>query len=65
MPAYKGVWHGHHGGTGADTIWSPRLSPIQRCILHGKSAMGLSRETAISSCVLLNRHGLSSNWAAR
>jgi hypothetical protein len=39
-PAYKGAWRGHHGGSGVDTIWSPRLSPIQRRILHGKSAMG-------------------------
>jgi hypothetical protein len=33
-PAYKGAWHGHHGGTGADTIWSPRLSPIQCRVLQ-------------------------------
>jgi hypothetical protein len=31
-PAYKGAWRGHHDGTGADTIWSPRLSPI--CVLQ-------------------------------
>jgi hypothetical protein len=34
-PAYKGTWHGHHGGTRADTIWSPRLSPIQCRVLQG------------------------------
>jgi hypothetical protein len=34
-PAYKGAWCGHHGGTGADTIWSPRLSPIQCRALQG------------------------------
>jgi hypothetical protein len=28
-PAYKGAWRGHHDGTGADTIWSPGLSPIR------------------------------------
>jgi hypothetical protein len=28
-PAYKGAWRGHHDGTRADTIWSPRLSPIR------------------------------------
>jgi hypothetical protein len=32
-PAYKGAWRRHHDGTGADTIWSPRLSPI--CVLQG------------------------------
>jgi hypothetical protein len=41
-PAYKGAWRGHHGGSGADTIWSPRLSPIQYLVLHGKSAIGTS-----------------------
>jgi hypothetical protein len=34
-PVYKGAWHGHHDGTGADTIWSPRLSPIQCRVLQG------------------------------
>jgi hypothetical protein len=29
MLAYKGARRGHHGGTEADTIWSPRLNPIQ------------------------------------
>jgi hypothetical protein len=33
MLAYKGAWCGHHGGTRADTIWSPRLSPIR--VLQG------------------------------
>jgi hypothetical protein len=28
-PAYKGAWRGHHDGIGADTIWSPRLSPMR------------------------------------
>jgi hypothetical protein len=32
-PAYKGVWRGHHDGTGADTIWRPRLSPMH--VLQG------------------------------
>jgi hypothetical protein len=32
-PAYKGAWHGHHDGTGVDTIWSPRLSPTR--VLQG------------------------------
>jgi hypothetical protein len=32
-PAYKGAWRGHHDGTGADTIWSPRLSPMR--VLQG------------------------------
>jgi hypothetical protein len=32
-PAYKGTWHGRHDGTGADTIWSPRLSPMR--VLQG------------------------------
>jgi hypothetical protein len=32
-PAYKGAWHGLHDGTGADTTWSPRLSPIR--VLQG------------------------------
>jgi hypothetical protein len=32
-PAYKGAWRGHHDGTGADTLWSPRLSPMR--ILQG------------------------------
>jgi hypothetical protein len=35
MLAYKGAWHGHHDGTGADTVWSPRLSPIQCRVLQG------------------------------
>jgi hypothetical protein len=35
MPAYKGAWRGHHDGNGADTIWSPRLSPIQCRVLQG------------------------------
>jgi hypothetical protein len=34
-PTYKGAWHGHHDGTRADTIWSPRLSPIQCRVLQG------------------------------
>jgi hypothetical protein len=33
MPAYKGAWRGHHDGTRADTIWSPRLSPMR--VLQG------------------------------
>jgi hypothetical protein len=32
-PAYKGAWRGHHGGSGADTIWNPRLSPMR--VLQG------------------------------
>jgi hypothetical protein len=28
-PAYKGAWRGLHDGTGADTTWSPRLSPMR------------------------------------
>jgi hypothetical protein len=28
MPAYKGAWRWLHDGTGADTNWSPRLSPM-------------------------------------
>jgi hypothetical protein len=35
MPAYKGAWHGHHDGTGVDTIWSPVLSPIKCRVLQG------------------------------
>jgi hypothetical protein len=31
--AYKGAWHGLHNGTGADTTWSPRLSPMR--VLQG------------------------------
>jgi hypothetical protein len=31
--AYKGAWHGQHDGTGADTTWSPRLSPMR--VLQG------------------------------
>jgi hypothetical protein len=31
--AYKGAWHGLHDGTGADTTWSPRLSPMR--VLQG------------------------------
>jgi hypothetical protein len=27
--AYKGAWRGLHGGTGVDTTWSPRLSPMR------------------------------------
>jgi hypothetical protein len=34
-PTYKGAWRGHHGGTGADTIWSPTLSLIQCRVLQG------------------------------
>jgi hypothetical protein len=34
-PAYKGAWCGHHDGTGVDTIWSPRLSPMR--ILQGNA----------------------------
>jgi hypothetical protein len=56
-PAYKGVWRGHHGGTGADTIWSPRLSPIQYLVLQGIHHRPIYR-SAISSCVLLYRHEL-------
>jgi hypothetical protein len=29
MPVYKGAWRGHHDGTSADKIRSPRLSPIR------------------------------------
>jgi hypothetical protein len=32
-PAYKGAWRWHHDGIGADTIWSPRLSPMH--VLQG------------------------------
>jgi hypothetical protein len=32
-PAYKGAWRGLHVGTGADTTWSPRLSPTR--VLQG------------------------------
>jgi hypothetical protein len=32
-PAYKGAWRGLHDGTGADTTWSPRLSPMR--VLQG------------------------------
>jgi hypothetical protein len=32
-PAYKGAVRGHHDGTGADTIWSPSLSPMR--VLQG------------------------------
>jgi hypothetical protein len=28
LKAYKGAWRGQHDGTGADTTWSPRLSPM-------------------------------------
>jgi hypothetical protein len=31
--AYKGAWRGLHVGTGADTTWSPRLSPMR--VLQG------------------------------
>jgi hypothetical protein len=31
--AYKGAWRGLHIGTGADTTWSPRLSPMR--VLQG------------------------------
>jgi hypothetical protein len=27
--AYKGAWRGLHVGTGVDTTWSPRLSPMR------------------------------------
>jgi hypothetical protein len=39
-PAYKGAWRGKHDGTGADTTWSPRLSPMR--VLKRQPAMGLS-----------------------
>jgi hypothetical protein len=32
-PDYKGAWRGHQDGTRADTIWSPRLSPMR--VLQG------------------------------
>jgi hypothetical protein len=32
-PAYKGAWRVLHDGTGADTTWSPRLSPMR--VLQG------------------------------
>jgi hypothetical protein len=32
-PVYKCAWRGHHDDTGADTIWSPRLSPMR--VLQG------------------------------
>jgi hypothetical protein len=32
-PAYKGAWRGLHDGTGADTTWSPRQSPMR--VLQG------------------------------
>jgi hypothetical protein len=45
--AYKGAWRGLHVGTGVDTTWSPRLSPMR--VRQGNppwavsgSAMGLS-----------------------
>jgi hypothetical protein len=31
--AYNGAWRGLHVGTGADTTWSPRLSPMR--VLQG------------------------------
>jgi hypothetical protein len=75
--AYKGAWRGLHVGTGADTTWSPRLSPMR--VLQGHppwaitgSAMGLLPvirhghvlRTAISACIQY-RHVDFSNWAAR
>jgi hypothetical protein len=33
MLAYKGAWRGLHDGTGADTTWSSRLSPMR--VLQG------------------------------
>jgi hypothetical protein len=75
--AYKGAWRGLHVGTGADTTWSPRLSPLR--VLQGnlpwavsEPAMGLSSAirhgpvsgSAISACVQYRR-GNFSNWAAR
>jgi hypothetical protein len=32
-PTYKRAWRGLHDGTGADTTWSPRLSPMR--VLQG------------------------------
>jgi hypothetical protein len=40
-PAYKGAWRGHHDGTRADTIWSPRLSPIR--VLQGNPSWACLR----------------------
>jgi hypothetical protein len=60
-PAYKGAWRGQHDGSGADTTWSPRLSPMR---VYKATRHGLVCGSAISSCVQYH-HGLSSNWAAR
>jgi hypothetical protein len=75
--AYKDAWRGLHVGTGADTTWSPRLSPMR--VRQGNppwavsgSAMGMPVSnppwavsgSAISACVLYH-HGNCSKWAAR
>jgi hypothetical protein len=50
--AYKGAWRGLHVGTGADTTWSPRLSPLR--VLQGNLPWAIS-EPAMGH--LQTRHG--------
>jgi hypothetical protein len=38
--AYKGAWRGLHVGTGADTTWNPRLSPL--CALQDNPPWAVS-----------------------
>jgi hypothetical protein len=38
--AYKGAWRGLHVGTGADTTWSSRLSPMR--VLQGHPPWAVS-----------------------
>jgi hypothetical protein len=53
--AYKGAWRGLHVGTGADTTWSPRLSPMH--VLQGNLPWAVSEPAmGLSSAI---RHGLS------
>jgi hypothetical protein len=51
--AYKGAWRGLHVGTGADTTWSPRLSPMR--VLQGNPPWAVSGSAIGSSSVV--HHG--------
>jgi hypothetical protein len=51
--AYKGAWRGLHVGTGADTTWSPRLSPTR--VLQGNLPWAVSEPAIGLSSVV--HHG--------
>jgi hypothetical protein len=57
-PSYKGAWLGHHNGSGAVTLWSPRLTH-ELCLLQQLDPPYVSLlESAIAPAVRESAMGL-------